>query len=277
MKTEIYQIFYSEETEKKLDPEFIPLDNSSNERPDWREYWPIRKFLLSNEMKEDVMYGFLSPKFKIKTNINGDDIISFHESISSNIELINFSPYFDQASFYQNIFEQASSVHKNTANKISRIIYEIYPELQISDMVMTSENVIFCNFFTAKKCFWKKWLTVCEKIFEWAENSESPLSKDLNSLSNHGEEDVQLKVFLIERIASLLVYIDNINLIKYKANETENMENSIMPSIRNLEFLKLDSYKMSYLKTLNNDYLTIFSELRQELVEKHRSLKTTKN
>lgn len=41
----IHQIFYSDDTRRTLDPGFIPLDNLANERPDWREYWPIRKFL----------------------------------------------------------------------------------------------------------------------------------------------------------------------------------------------------------------------------------------
>ena len=270
MKTEIYQIFYSEESKIKLDPSFIPLDNSKNERPDWREYWPIRNFLLSNKMEDGVMYGFLSPKFKLKTNIDGSDMISFHESISNEIKLINFSPYFDQAAFYQNIFEQASSVHKNTSNKIYRSIYEIYPKLRISDMVMTSENTIFCNFFTAQKSFWIKWLKVCEKIFELAEDTKSSLFEDLNSIANYGEEDVQFKVFLIERVASLLVYKENIKVTKFNIKETEKIKNSIMPTISKLDFLKLDSYKMSYIKTLNNDYLTIFSESRQDVLDKFK-------
>ena len=42
---EIYQIFYNESTQKSNDPGFLPLDNLSNERPDWSEYWPIRRFL----------------------------------------------------------------------------------------------------------------------------------------------------------------------------------------------------------------------------------------
>jgi hypothetical protein len=267
MKTEIYQIFYSEESKIKLDPSFIPLDNSKNERPDWREYWPIRNFLLSNKMEDGVMYGFLSPKFKLKTNIDGSDMISFHESISNEIKLINFSPYFDQAAFYQNIFEQASSLHKNTTDKILRCTSEIYPELKISDMIMTAENTIFCNFFTAEKSFWFKWLTTCERIFKLAEDPDSFLFEDLNSLANHGKESVQFKVFLIERIASLLIHKESIRVIKFNINETEKMNNSITPKIPKMELLKLDSYKISYLKTLNKDYLNLFSELRQAILE----------
>ena len=41
----IYQILNYYTPREALDPGFLVLDNSSNERPDWYEYWPIRKFL----------------------------------------------------------------------------------------------------------------------------------------------------------------------------------------------------------------------------------------
>jgi hypothetical protein len=62
----IYQIYYSEATKAHNDPGFLPMDNLANERPDWREYWPIRNYLLNNNLEEDTRYGFLSPKFEAK-------------------------------------------------------------------------------------------------------------------------------------------------------------------------------------------------------------------
>ena len=69
----IHQIFYNAYTEKSLDQGFIPLDNSDNVRPDWREYWPIRKYLINNELNENDLYGFFSPKFKEKTGLSADN------------------------------------------------------------------------------------------------------------------------------------------------------------------------------------------------------------
>jgi hypothetical protein len=66
----IYQILNHYTKPGDLDPGFLVLDNSSNERPDWFEYWPIRKFLLSEPLDEESFYGFLSPKFKYKTNLS---------------------------------------------------------------------------------------------------------------------------------------------------------------------------------------------------------------
>ena len=44
----IYQIHYGLEDER--DSGFDVLDNASNERPDWFEYWPIRKYLLGETL-----------------------------------------------------------------------------------------------------------------------------------------------------------------------------------------------------------------------------------
>ena len=51
----IHQIYYSEQTRAELDPGFLPLDNSANERPDWREYWPIRRFLLGRRTRAGLL------------------------------------------------------------------------------------------------------------------------------------------------------------------------------------------------------------------------------
>ena len=66
----IYQILNHYTSRQDLDPGFDVLDNSANERPDWFEYWPIRKFLLNESLNEDAFYGFLSPKFRHKTNLS---------------------------------------------------------------------------------------------------------------------------------------------------------------------------------------------------------------
>ena len=66
----IYQILNHYTSRQELDPGFEVLDNSANERPDWYEYWPIRGFLLEQALDENAFYGFLSPKFKLKTSLS---------------------------------------------------------------------------------------------------------------------------------------------------------------------------------------------------------------
>ena len=92
MKNKIFQIYYSEATQLQNDPGFIPLDNLGNERPDWREYWPIRNYLLNNQLDKDTHYGFLSPKFEAKTTLNAQKVVEFIGNDESDVIL--FSPLF---------------------------------------------------------------------------------------------------------------------------------------------------------------------------------------
>lgn len=66
----VYQIFYDQRSRQALDPEFLPLDNSRDARPDWFEFWPIRQYLLANTLREGDWYGFLSPRFRAKTGVD---------------------------------------------------------------------------------------------------------------------------------------------------------------------------------------------------------------
>ncbi len=66
----IYQILNHYTSRQDLDPGFDVLDNSANQRPDWYQYWPIRRFLLTEFLNENAFYGFLSPKFHHKTNLS---------------------------------------------------------------------------------------------------------------------------------------------------------------------------------------------------------------
>src|ERR1700693_5681580 len=73
----IYQILNHYTSRQELDPGFDVLDNSANERPDWFEYWPIRKFLQSESLDENAFYGFLSPKFQLKTGLTAAAVRDF--------------------------------------------------------------------------------------------------------------------------------------------------------------------------------------------------------
>jgi hypothetical protein len=267
MKIKILQIYYSEETLRKIDTSFLPLENLKNQRPDWREYWPIRNYLYKENLKDDTLYGFFSPKFYEKTGIKGSDAISFATEFSNDADLINFSPYFDLAAFYQNIFEQATVTHKNITPKIINSCNEFFPDMKISDLVTNSQNTIFCNYFIAKKEFWIEWFCICEKIFFLAEDKYSNLYNDLNTPLNHGSEDVHYKVFLIERIATLLAIKNRLKIFKIKQSTMSSYSGALFKSdLHHDQLMQLDALKIAYSETLDAHHMHLFSQLRQAMI-----------
>jgi hypothetical protein len=203
-RAHIYQIFYSEETRAELDPGFIPLDNVSNERPDWREYWPIRKFLLNNTLDPDDHYGFFSPKFGLKTRLKADAVQAFVAQ-AGNSDAVLFSPFPDFSAFYFSVFEQAHASHPGFLEGCQEFLRAVDLNVDLKEIINDSTNTVFCNYFVAKATFWAKWLELTEKLFAVCEQAGSPLGQKLRANVSYGSDAVPLKVFVMERIASLVL------------------------------------------------------------------------
>ncbi len=65
------------------------------------------------------------------------------------------------------------------------------------------------NFFIAKPRFWREWLAVCEALFAIAESASDPLGAEFCApVAYRGGTDVQMKVFVMERVATWLLARD---------------------------------------------------------------------
>ena len=262
-KNYIYQIFYNQQTKALRDPGFIPLDNSSNSRPDWSEYWPIRKFLLDEKLSTDGYYAFFSPKFKEKTGLDSSQVFNYlNDSVE---DIVAFSPYFDQSAFFLNIFEQGSSNHINIQTCFQESFNLINPHLNLNNIVTTSRNSIFCNFFAAKRHVWLEWLDCCEKLFNISEDNNSELAKLLNQSVNHASDQNPSKVFVIERMISFLIF-SNINWSVRSYSPIElPFSNAPISSFRS-ELIILDALKISFAITGIHDYIKLFMHIRSEII-----------
>jgi hypothetical protein len=77
-------------------------------------------------------------------------------------------------------------------------------DLTLRTMVMDSRNTVFSNYFVARPAFWREWLRFGEVLFKMAEAGNTPLAQALGQ-ATHYPGGVQIKVFLMERLASLLL------------------------------------------------------------------------
>jgi hypothetical protein len=260
----IFQIYYSESTKAMLDVGFIPLNNTLG-RIDWLEYWPIRNYFLNNPINDDELVGFFSPRFYEKTGLlsaNVKDIINN----KSGFDIFIFNPYFHLAAWHNNVFSQALNSHPG----INAIIVDIFKllniNLSVDSLLMSSYDTIFCNYFVANKRFWKKWLMVCEFIFQLSELKNTDVSYLLNSKTTYIRNDMPMQIFIIERIASLLLCIDNTFKIHpfYCQLNIGYAANKIIPILD--ELYKLDSLKIAYRFTSNSIFYDNFLNEKNRLV-----------
>ncbi len=204
----VHQILNHYTSPQALDPGFLVLDNTGNERPDWYEYWPIRKFLLNELLDEDAYYGFLSPKFKLKTNLTAAGVHRFVGG-AGGCDVLLFSPSVHNTAFYWNVFDHGEAEHPGLKAAADEFFRRIGQPTDLDALVSDSRTTVNANFFIAKPRFWRAWLAVAEALFVIAETPTDPLGVRLCApVAYRGRVDVQLKIFLMERIATWLLTRD---------------------------------------------------------------------
>jgi hypothetical protein len=207
--THIYQILTPHTSRQQLDPGFEVLDNSANERPDWFEYWPIRRFLLNEALDENAFYGFLSPRFKLKTGLDSAVVRDFVRAADSATDVILLSPSIHNSSYFLNVFEHGDAEHPGLKGVAARLLERLELPHDLDSLVSDSRNTVLSNYFIAKPRFWRAWLAINERMFAIAEAPADALGEALRTPTTYrGGSHVQMKIFLMERIATWLLTSD---------------------------------------------------------------------
>lgn len=203
----IYQICYDELSMANVPQGMLALDNMSNSRPDWREYWPIRQFLLNTPMEDGVLYGFFSPKFAHKTGLNAQKIEDFLARHYRGESVVGFSPYWDMGAFFTNTIEQGDYFHPGLRDAAMEFVVSTGYDTALIDQWMSCRECIFCNYFLADRSFWLEWLQWGEVLFALSEKgAPEPAGRNIFSEdTSYGKQQVPRKVFLMERLASLIL------------------------------------------------------------------------
>lgn len=262
----IFQIYYDSKSRDQVDPLFIPLENKDNPRPDWREYWPIRNYFLENELNKEELYGFFSPNFRDKTGLTAKQVYDFIKANPGH-DVYTFSPFIQEAACYLNTFEQGNRHHPGLVSTTNRFLDTIDVRIGFESLVMDFTSSIYCNYFVAKPAFWDKWFSITERLFDHAENVNDDLALQLNSPTRYSKGPVEMKVFIMERICSLILSLDG-------EQSVTNYDTSKMPWSHVLyypyreELFTLNALKLAYAHTSDNVYLRQFYELRKRILNK---------
>ncbi|MCI5140222.1 MAG: hypothetical protein D3909_00435 [Candidatus Electrothrix sp. ATG1] len=170
MKMEIYQIYYKKEHVEYLDEAFTPLDVSQNNNPKWCEY----QVFLDNEGmfkgNTDEYIAFISWKFFIKTHIRGRELLNaMTDDDSADVFFIN--PYETSiAGLYKSVWSQLDSVFPGILSTIQYCLDRAGYDLDISTMIMSEDQMAFCNYWIGTKNFWKEYMNFTCPLYDYLEH-----------------------------------------------------------------------------------------------------------
>lgn len=261
----LYHIVYSQETLVSAPIDSLILNNIKNERPDWFEYWPIRKFLLSNELDDNAYYGFFSPRFLQKTGMSYIEVKNFIKKHSKDIDIFLFSPQPDIGAFFINPFEGGDLVNPGKIEASEEFLKTIGVDINLRSIVMDSRKIVFSNYFVAKPDFWKNWLSITEKLFFICEGEDTPLKRKLTAATNYGK-GAQRKIFIIEAIASLLLALQNQWRVVAK-NPFELAWSATFLNKYQTEAYVCDALKTAFLEQGFIEYMHAYYKIRGEILQ----------
>ena len=260
----IHQIYNDQVTRVSLDPDLLPLDNSANERPDWREYWPIRQYLLTHDLEEGALHGFFSPPFRDKSWPSRERIGKFVTSCYREPDVVILTPKFEwDSTLFTSVFEQGEHMHPGLMAAAEAAFDEIGLRVDVGSLINDSRRTVFSNCFVATRIFWRRWLDINEQLFALAENEASRAGALLraNTAYRSNAGPVQQKVFIMERVASLILASDETLKVESFPPERSFGDASI-------EAICCDALKIAMRERPDAHYSTTFRQLRDPLLKR---------
>jgi predicted O-linked N-acetylglucosamine transferase (SPINDLY family) len=264
-RVEVFQICYSPETLAEVPAGFGVLNNLDNPRPDWREFWPIRQYLLSHELEEDVFYGFFSPRFNYKTALTMETIHNQVYAYGKQNDVLIFSPNWDLSAFFANPFIQSEFFYPGFMGYTQIFVDSVRKEMNLKKLVMHKDNTVFNNFFIAKKDFWLGWLELGDKILVGEKKNENLIFKELNDNSIKNNFFAQ-KIDVQDQITNILL---SNSKFKSKSLSVSNIASLVndMDSYKSQAIIA-NALKFAYTKTKEYAYLKEFHQLSEEVIKK---------
>ncbi len=258
----LFQIVYSAETLAGLQPGFQPLDNLENPRPDWYEYWPIRRYLLTTPLDEAAFYGFFSPRFPEKLGLDHLGLRAFAAANGGDADVLIFSPQPDMGALFLNVFEQAETFDPGMIATFEAVLTRLGRPAALAGMVMDSRQVAFSNYILARPAFWRAWLALNEAIFALAENPADPVGALLREATLYPGA-AERKVFLMERVASFLL-AETPAWRSRRCTPFRFAWSATPLAARPLLSVLSDAAKLAYRELGDPDYLAAFAALRED-------------
>lgn len=258
----IHQIWYDDASREALDPAFLPLDNSTSERPDWYEFWAMLQVLRAEQMEEDGWYGVVSPAFGSKTGLGGDLLVETLSRLPVETEVALFSPHLADLAAFRNIFEQGERSHPGLTAAADAFLAHRGLKVDWSLFTNCLLNATYSNYVIARKRYWDMWLDFAQDYFAFCESPRHNSDIDQNRLVPYKGGEVPLRVFVQERLSAVVLQYGGFQVF---VPEQHLMFLRYAPPLRRL-LIACDTLKQTFLETRDRSHLDAFDRLRQFLI-----------
>ena len=273
MNYKIFQICFTEEQLKEVDPLLTPFDNIENPRPEEREYYNFKKAWANEDGILDGLdaYGFFGPRWREKLRYGSKDIIyEIENNPGYDVYTFNHGRIVD--ALYFNVWEQGEFPHKGIIQVTKKALEMAGYDPNVLDELMFNQTTCYCSYFVATKEFWKDYLTFIDEIKHHLENLPEEEKRIYESSANYARDpNLNLFPFIVERLFSTYLVMNRQKLKVHAKSYDYNVYSGNLG-----EFVKvfevLSNLKELTLKNNCNETFQQWNILRKYILDVQRNL-----
>ncbi len=198
----LHKIFYDDQSRESIHPPFLPLNNTHGPSG-WFELYPILCYLENHQLDESCWYGFFSPKFPQKAQLDLKTVFDLIENNPS-AEVALFSPNWVGIVWDRNVWVSGEKHHPGMIAAAQAFFDQIGHTEDLHQEIGDLTNSVYCNYIIAKPRFWQDWAKLARAYFDYVEKSPAA-SADKHATAHPGPSSYKLKTFVQERLACWLL------------------------------------------------------------------------
>lgn len=214
MKYKIFQICFEPKQIHDVDPLLTPFDNTSNERPELREYHSFERIIKEGVADELDAWGVFGPRWHEKMRY---DSFEMHKAIRENpdadVWIFNHARVVNALTHNQ--WEQGEFWHKGIIAVTKKAFESAGYDPSYIDRI-TVETTCYCSYFVAKKDFWLRYIDFIRDIKSALESLDEEHKLLYQSSANYArDKNLNLFPFIVERLFSTFLLMDKFNVYSH--------------------------------------------------------------
>jgi hypothetical protein len=230
-----------------------PLENIDG--PPWLfEVHPIYHYFTQNHVNDDEWYGFLSPKFKKKTDLNTTEITRVFEERSDNCDVCLFTSHYDQAAISLNVWLQGDALHPGLMPISQKLASLSGYEIDLKTKINSLSETVFSHYLIANVKFWREWHRVVSIYFDMMDSDPELF----NTVTPHQGKLMPIHPFIIERVPTLVLnterFVSTFDFSLYRRQIPES-------SSKDTHLRAIDHCKKMFATTSDTSWLTRYQKL----------------
>jgi hypothetical protein len=190
------------------------------------------------------------------------------DQIGTAANVAAFSGAWDQLAYFVNVFEQGELWHPGITALTQRFLDEVGYPANLRELVNHTTNAVFSNYLIARGHYWRRWLSLAEKFWDFVENRQD-IDARYRGSTDYGSAAAQapFKTFIQERFPAILLAREEFTVVALdQSAQGAVWDRLFLPHPRTRRLLQVcDALKEKYTRSRDPELLAAYWKMRADV------------